>query len=425
MSSEGHQANLALFFKPPLDKGVQETYWQEYRPVGQISHGSVLEFDVSGSSADYTDLKKTKLYARVRILRRDGAAFTKNDHVGLVNLSLQSLFRQVDVGLQQQVVSPGAGTSYPFKAVIETLLHLRDDVKLPQLHSQLYYKDSAGQMDATSPFEGGNAGLLLRSRYINNGALELEGPIYSDICDIDRLLLNGIPINVKFYPSRDNFCLMTAENDVYRVEIEEVVLKLCKVKVTPNIVIGQSEALKKNNAIYCYPKTEIKAFNIAKGAFSWTQDDIFQGRVPQLVVVGLVSSAAYSGDTTRNPFNFKNYNLNFAGLYIDGHSTPSTPLQPNYATSAYVGSYLSLFSASDSLYTESYTFITRDDFPKGYAIYVFKVNETDRDFTQLEKRGNVELALRFATPLEESATVLVYARFPGLMQVDQARNIII
>lgn len=72
-------------------------------------------------------------------------------------------------------------------------------------------------------------------------------------------------------------------------------------------------------------------------------DDVFQGDIPESLVVGLVSSRAYSGDYTLNPYNFQHFNCNFAAFYVDGKSVPTNPKEPNYSKGTYISAYLSLF----------------------------------------------------------------------------------
>ena len=232
---EGHQANLALFFNPPVDTATQESYVQEYRPIGQISRGSTLEFNISGSSADMVNVHETRLYLKTKIIKKDGSAITIEDPVAFVNLPHQSLFRQVDCFLQQsQVVSSSTGT-YPYRSIFEVLLNYNESAKESHLQSQLFYKDSAS-MDETNPVDGANSGLRFRWQYTkDNGMVETEGPIFHDICLQKRLILPGVPISFKFYPSRDAFCLMSKHKDMYQVEIVEAVRKCAMSKCHRNV----------------------------------------------------------------------------------------------------------------------------------------------------------------------------------------------
>ena len=84
--------------------------------------------------------------------------------VAPVNNWLHSLFSQVDVNLNDMLVTPLSNT-YPFRAYVDTVLSYGAEAKNPQLTSQLWYKDTAGHMDATI-VDGGNIGLVERRRYI-------------------------------------------------------------------------------------------------------------------------------------------------------------------------------------------------------------------------------------------------------------------
>ena len=54
-------------------------------------------------------------------------------------------------------------------------------------------------------------------------------------------------------------------------------------------------------------------------------DNIFHGKVPSKIIAGLVSLAAYSGEYILNPFNFKNMDLKYMELSVDGQPVPNRP----------------------------------------------------------------------------------------------------
>ena len=198
------------------------------------------------------------IYLKCRIKKQNGSPITKEDDVAFANLTLQTLFRQVDFSLQQIGLNSGVGLNYPYKAMIDTLLKFEEDPKETQLQSQLYFKDGSGYMDESSAQGGGNIGLLERSTFTNNGEyVDLEGPLYIDACQQDRLLINGVQIDVKLTPSSDSFVLMTPQGEkMYTYEIGEAVLKMCQVKLNPGVMISHAEQLKKS------PEYEIRCQNI-------------------------------------------------------------------------------------------------------------------------------------------------------------------
>ncbi|GFX35856.1 integrase catalytic domain-containing protein [Trichonephila clavipes] len=100
-----------------------------------------VEFHISGSAEDYIYFSQTQLYVKAKIVKVDNTPITKDDTIGPVNLFLYSLFSQVDVSLNDRVVSNSSNT-YPYRSYIETLLNHGYDSKTSQLTAELFYKDS-------------------------------------------------------------------------------------------------------------------------------------------------------------------------------------------------------------------------------------------------------------------------------------------
>ena len=76
-----------------------------------------MEFSIPGTSASYIDLRKTRLHIKAAIKKENGSLVGKDDLVGFVNLSLHALFRQVDIALNQTIIT--AGVNYSFKSILD------------------------------------------------------------------------------------------------------------------------------------------------------------------------------------------------------------------------------------------------------------------------------------------------------------------
>lgn len=122
-------------FQPTLsEKSVEKLYWVEYRPTSQITDKGPIDFVIAGTSPDYVCLHKTYLHTKVKITDLDGtdlaAANNIVENIAMTNLSQSSLFRQVDVTLNQQIINPSVGTNYPYKSYIDVLLKYNHGVKV-------------------------------------------------------------------------------------------------------------------------------------------------------------------------------------------------------------------------------------------------------------------------------------------------------
>ena len=141
-SEESHNASFALFDIPPVDSSIEQIEWIEYRPISQITADSVVEFNIPGSSTNYINLGESGLHIKLRLRKKDGTLVGTADKVALVNIPQQALWTQVDLSLQQQVIS-SVGTNYPYTVYLDILLNKSRLAKETQLQSQLYYKDNA------------------------------------------------------------------------------------------------------------------------------------------------------------------------------------------------------------------------------------------------------------------------------------------
>ena len=174
---------LELFTVPATQTGEEHGRWHDAHPVSTITDGGPIEFSIDGSS-EYLDLAHSYLYVKAKVTAADGSVVT-DKKVAPVNLFLQSLFSQVDVMLNGKLVSTGSNT-YPYRAMIGTLLNYGGEAKKSKLTSQLFYKDSAGAMDEVDPAKtvdaGGNGGLIARYKHSNKSeSIEMTGPIHADI----------------------------------------------------------------------------------------------------------------------------------------------------------------------------------------------------------------------------------------------------
>jgi hypothetical protein len=418
--NESHHEGLSLFQRPQEDTSTLSTEWVTYRPINQLTEGSALEFNIPSTSTQYLDLKRMHLHIKVKITKEDGTPIDQSgddaDSVGVANAPLHTMFSQVDLSLQQQSMNQ-VGPNYPYKAYLDMLFDTEDK---QELINQMFVKDDGGvDMDISDP-NSLNQGLFDRYVYTQSGnVVDLIGGLKLDFCQQDRLLLNGVPVNLKLWPSNDTFKLMAKDKSKnYKLKIMDASLKVAIVRVNPGVLIGHANALKEGSALYPYTRSVLKNFAIPAGQFSFTTDDLFQGEVPGRLILGLISSTAMHGDYTKNPFNFKNFGCNYVGFYVNGQSMPNHPLQPNYKDDQFMEAFHTLNKEKKNRIIK----INRREYKDGYCLYVIDPRGV-YDESRILQRGHTRLELKFTSALPETCTVVVYGKFPALLQIDQSRNV--
>ena len=115
------KSELDLFNVPPTQTSIESGGWVKYNPISSISDGTPIEFVVGGSGQDYIDLANTQLLVRAKIVRPNNNNIDNNQHVGPVNLLLHSLFSEVDLKINDTLVT-STNNTYAYRAYIETIL---------------------------------------------------------------------------------------------------------------------------------------------------------------------------------------------------------------------------------------------------------------------------------------------------------------
>jgi hypothetical protein len=58
----------------------------------------------------------------------------------------------------------------------------------------------------------------------------------------------------------------------------------------------------------------------------------------------MVEATAAQGSYSKNPFNFKNFDLAQFSVTVDNHDVPNSPLNLNFKENSYLRAYSNLFS---------------------------------------------------------------------------------
>ena len=220
-SQECTKTKLDLFSIPPTQTSLEKGHWVDFQPVSSVSDGGPITFLCPGTE-DYVDLSKTILVIRAKVTKADGADLDADAKTGVVNNSLHSLFKQVDVFLKEKQVTQATGT-HAYRAYLETLLNYGPAAKTSQLTASLYYKDKAGKMDTRDPTlatDNADVNPGLNARYVfskESKTIEMSGPLFCDVFMTDRLLLSFVDLKIILNRNIDAFCVMT----VYQILIKK------------------------------------------------------------------------------------------------------------------------------------------------------------------------------------------------------------
>ena len=188
---------LSLFNVPPNQVAIEKIYYSETRSLANFTDTSTIELTISGQGPEYIDLKRSRLYLRAKIVKADGSALASKEKTGIIHLPLHTMWTQIVVYLNSQLVSLNT-FHYPWKAYIKTILSSGSDEQNSQLQSQLYFKDD-DPMDSLTL----NSGFINRCEYKKmSREFEMEGPLMEDVFGLDKYIIQGVvDLCIKLYRS--------------------------------------------------------------------------------------------------------------------------------------------------------------------------------------------------------------------------------
>ena len=186
-------SKLDLFGVHLTQMSVEHGTTVEYYSVAVLTYSALIKFNVPGSGENYVDMINSFLHVTSKTTNEDGTDLASSAAVGPTNLFLHSLFSQIDMHLNDKLITSSVNT-YAYRAYLETLLSYGKAAKDTQITASLWYKDTAGRMeDAAIDVVGANSGFKTCARIASeSNSIDMMGKINDDLIVQEKLLFNGI-----------------------------------------------------------------------------------------------------------------------------------------------------------------------------------------------------------------------------------------
>ena len=422
---------IELFDPTPKQIVLDKARDAIYTPLSSIaSTDGVVVFNVEGSSNEYIDLSETKLTVDVKVVNSAANAnLAATDIVAPVNNWLHSMFSDVKLEIQNKTVE-GGDHLYPYKAYLLNLLSHSKESKKTQLVASGWFKDE-GQMNGD---ETTNTGFSTRKDLIAGSRIvQLSGPLLLDMMYQPRYLMpkTGFKLSLTRMKPEFQICIRTANTVAGRatgvnVMIQSATLQVRRVQALPSVIDDLETKLSLTNAVYPIQRTVMKTFIIGQGQASFHCQNLFDGQLPKLIVLGLTRNNAYTGAYNQNPFNFQHANVNSIKLYDSSNTAIYAEMTPDFANKRYANEYTNLFKAL-GIFNKSESFdVTYKDFANGYALYAFNLAPDLHisGHSQLERNATIRLDLGFTAANANSLNLVAMGILDGRIDITKERNVV-
>ncbi|CAB3994887.1 Hypothetical predicted protein [Paramuricea clavata] len=176
----------------------------------------------------------------------------------------------------------------------------------------------------------------------------------------------------------------------------------------------------------------VEAGNVAKRKAirnpSLRKDNLLNGLVPKTFVFGLVESEVFNGALKKNRYNFQHFNVSSIGITVNGEEMPFKPLQLSYGAAAkYIEAFSTLFSGTGKMYHNTGNDISRDEFPKGNAVYAYDLTPDmcgASPHFNVVQTGNLAIDIQFSVAPAAAVSLVCYGEFENTVHIDSERNVV-
>ena len=311
-------------------------------PISPFTTGiNPVDFQIDPQE-DFVDLSRSYFEIQWTVKKSDGGNTANADRTYFVNNLAHSLFKQISVRLNGTLISPQTDT-YAYKAYLETLLNYnRDDgdtILKPQgWRNIINVPDAlnANQQDQTNAaFDALDEEKQAVVKEFQKEVAEFSGGVskvlsfvpHIEVFHLSKLLIPGVQISIKLYFNSPDFWSMRYTGAVaLRLQEADIKLKLylCQVKVNDSVYRELMSTVESGRQMVAYPtvRSEIRTYNIQNDTRQYEINNPFHNRLPNMVIVGLVESAAFNGNVGKYPFSFKTFNLSSIQQLVRGESYP-------------------------------------------------------------------------------------------------------
>ena len=408
-----------LAYSPP--KLIQQDYTIALTPHNSIIAGNNVIFHIEGGT-DFTDLGNTILEVEIRVSTAAGEEVGTTKNVCPVNNIFHSLWSQVQVKLKDCIVSHPS-PNYGYQAYIENLLNFSKQSKDTWMTSIGWYMDQATKFDDAT-----NTSLAARRAWVTGAqTLKLRGKLSTDISNQPLLIPSHTDVQITLTPQRSAFALLNFEAEgEFKLDIKSAKLMVRKVKLYPARVAEFEKEIARAPIRLPIAQTKVTTVSISSGLSAFQQNAIFSGELPHTIVCGLVANGSYSGSKNKNPFNFQNADLNHIQLKVNELLVPTYPLNPSFGDSKVTEAYESLYDVVGRLGDDWSNGLTTADYCGGSALYGFTVAQDSLcRGDQPDLLGQIDISLKFGTPLPETMTLVIYSSTRAEVIIDKFRNVLL
>ena len=440
---------LDLFADVPAETAMRGNMTLNLSPVSAITDSGSVKFHINAVPNHYVDMSSAVLAGTICVKRVDLSTSEEHavevNNVSICNYFPAALFSSLDIDILGKSASKMTTPYSHLKMYLQTLLSYGKGAKDTHLAAAGWIMDEPGQFETFGSEACKQRGSLIEY----SKQCDFAMPLNIDLFSLDKLLPDFLDIHITFHRNPHTIPLTTtkpgeperadgmtdeefkkvkekyerAGTASYRIKILDLRLIMRQVLIDPGVVLRHQQKLAEKNSLMRYPltRTEVKGLEcMPPKTKQLNVNNLFTGRLPNSIIIGLLKSDALTGALGKNPFNFDNFGIKNIYLTVNQKRIPAEGYRPDFTTGNFAKAYYGLFENTGIHFSDRSNAISPDLFKSGCCLFAFDLSpDLCMNYHGHEtKYGLITLHIELSKELTEAVTPICYSSYDDVFCIN-------
>ena len=419
-SYDSHFPNVTNDY--PIDVSIDRKSWVTLYPTNHDSNflkDSFVEFSIDSEPGCFIDYSSFNIEFNLQLLKADDTPLAAGSTVIFTNGLIHALISSRKLFLNSQLVESDYQSNYT--QYVHTITSKDDQYIKNHCRPMGYFPEEKiiNNTPAKADFAGYESNVASRQAFARQENIQLYGPLNLSVGKSDMVMLDRISARLHMEIADTAQLILKASDDADNYKIKIFSVKLHFKRITPfdNALLAFNKSLLSKNIQYNFERFILYKSSVAANQRQLFLSQPFGSLIPNKLYILLMSQSASIGNAKKNAQYFDNFKLDDLKIIANGLSVIDYEV-------GFPNKYSVLYKrVTDTINSKRHS-ISYSKFASGASILSVDCQNNDNDsLFQIEKRGHLEIHMRFSEALAETINIIIIGRTLGSIEIDYERRI--